>query len=253
MIQFNLLPDVKLQYIKARKNKRFVIVVSVLVSAVAIGIMVLLFLSTVLQKQHLSNVSNDIKQDSEKLTGTPDLDKVLTIQNQLKSLSSLHDKKPEVTRLFGYLPQITPNEVSISELSVDFDQHTIAFRGNADALSTINKFVDTLKFTDYNVPLANERGEPLVDGNGQPQFESKKAFSSVVLASFSLNPEEPDPKKKAGYEVTIAFDPILFDITKTVSLSIPRNSDGTPFISTRSETEKPRELFINSPSSTEEQ
>ena len=63
MIQFNLLPDVKLEYIKAKRTKRSVMLVSIIATGVALGISIMLFLTvSVLQKQHINNLNNDIQK-----------------------------------------------------------------------------------------------------------------------------------------------------------------------------------------------
>lgn len=43
MIQFNLLPDVKLEYIKANRAKHTVVVAASVTAAAALGIFILLF------------------------------------------------------------------------------------------------------------------------------------------------------------------------------------------------------------------
>lgn len=234
MIQFNLLPDVKLEYIKSRRSKHTILVISLIVGGVSLGILILLFIYVGgIQKKSISDLTKDIKQKSTKLETTPDLDKILTIQNQVASLNCadkaspnpekcLHDQKPVTSRLFTYLPQLSPNTVSFSNLNIEFGTSTISIAGNADAISTVNKFVDTLKFTDYKVE--GEEG-------------TTKAFSNVVLSSFGLNQEEKDPNKRANYSITFTFDPKIFNSTKNIKLVVP------DIISTRSETEKPNALF----------
>src|SRR5688500_12274286 len=119
MIQFNLLPDVKLEYIKAKRTKRMVVSISAITNIVSLGIVVLLFfLVNVVQKQHLSNLSEDIRRDSKKLENVEDISKILTIQNQLLSLEDAHNDKPVVSRLQKYIEQVTPNNVSIADLEV---------------------------------------------------------------------------------------------------------------------------------------
>ncbi len=223
MIQFNLLPDIKLTYIKSRRNKHLVLVSSIMVAGVTLAIMVLLFLGVaVFQKQHLNNLNKDIKTDTQKLQNIPDLTKVLTVQNQLNSLTALHDAKPVGSRIFTYLAKVTPNAASVQTLSADFDANTISITGNADAISTVNKFVDTLKFTTYRTDSSPD---------------SKPAFSKVVMTSFSLNDTEKDPKKKASYQIALSFDSTIFNNARTIDLTVPK------IISTRSETEKPNALF----------
>lgn len=217
MIQFNLLPDVKLEFIKARRMKRVVSLVAVAVTGVAVFVVVMLFLVVnVFQKKHLSDLSTDIKRDSSTLQAIPDLNKILTIQNQLRSLPELHNKKPVVSRLQKYIQQVTPTQASIANINVNFDANTVTFTGAADSISTINKFVDTLKFTEFTAGTTKN-----------------KAFSAVVLTSFGRD------DKGSSYEIHLKYDPKVFDSGSDVTLNVPS------IISTRSATEKPSEKPVD--------
>lgn len=219
MIQFNLLPDVKQEYMKAKRLKHSVIVISTMVASGALFIFVMLFLTVyVFQKTTIRNLENDIQSNTQTLKNTADLDKILTIQNQLKSLPDLHDQKPVTSRLFTYLTQLTPAQVSVGNVELDYEAKTMSLSGSADSLGTINKFVDTLKFTTYTDKSANSK-------------DATKPFSSVVLASFART------DKEATYQITFEFDPIIFNSNNDISLTVPK------IISTRSETEKPTDLF----------
>lgn len=217
MIQFNLLPNVKLEYVRARRNKRMTLLVAVLIAGATLAIMVILFVGVQLvQKKYSTDLSKDIKSESSKLENTPDLNKILTIQNQLASLPALHDQKPVAPRLLNYVKQVTPAKVSIATMEIDFLTQTIKITGSADAISTVNKFADTLKFTTYKTDDAKE-------GN---------AFSEVVLSSFGRD------EKGASYELSFKYDPIIFSNGSPVALTVPPGK-----ITTRSETEKPEALF----------
>jgi len=218
MVQFNLLPDVKLQYLKAERTRRIVISVSLVASLASLALLLLLFSVTQLQKKHLSDLSKDIKADSAKLESQPDISKILTVQNQLNSLTDLHNTKPAAARLFPYLAQLVPTQADISDLTMDMTQHTVTITGSADSLGTVNQFVDTLKFTQYSV---------------QGDSSAKSAFSSVVLSSFAIT-----DSKKASYSITFTYDPTIFDITQSVSLKVPNQ------VTTRSEMDKPNDLFV---------
>ncbi len=223
MIQFNLLPDVKLEYIKTQKTKHMVVTTALIIGAVALGILILLFLVVnVLQKQQLSSLNNNIKTNTAKLQSIPDLDKVLTIQNQLNSLTGLHQDKPVSSRFFGFISQLTPTAATISESKVDFDAGTISVSGASDSLSTVNKYVDTIKFTTYTV---------------EGSSDTKKAFSEVVLSEFGKT------DKGVTYKIDFKFDPEVFKDTNKVKLVVPS------IVSTRSTTEKPTDLFQKSPTS----
>ncbi|MCA9333450.1 hypothetical protein KC963_00195 [Candidatus Saccharibacteria bacterium] len=217
MIQFNLLPDVKIEYIHAERVKRSVILVASIVAGVAFAIFLMLFISVnFLQKQHLNNLNKDIARDTAQLQAIPDIDKILTVQNQLNSLTSLHEAVPATSRLMPYLGQVTPAQASISDVEVDFTANTMKISGSTDSLVTVNKFIDTLKFTTYTTNLDSE---------------PKNAFTNVVLSSFAVDEDS------VTYQISLQFDPQIFNNTVQVTLNVPKT------VTTRSETEKPSDLF----------
>ncbi len=223
MIQFNMLPDVKQQYLKAAQNKKTAVTAGILITAASVFIFTMLFLSVnVFQKNNLSDINNDIKSLTKELKEKPDLNKILTIQNQLKSLPALQAQKPVVTRLFPYLAAVTPASINIGDLEVSYLDNTMKIVGTADSLQSVNKFVDTLKFTTYAIVPT--------DGT-DPAPSTTKPFSAVVLSDFTRS------DKEVTYTIKLSFDPVIFNSADNIALSVPK------IISTRSETEKPTELF----------
>lgn len=239
MIQFNLLPDVKIDYLKARYRQRVAVTASVVVSIFFLVILIFLLLFVrVAQPHQMSAVSKDIKKQTDEINKVEDLNKILTVQNQLKSLPGLHDNKAISSRLFDYLVQVTPAQATISDVSLDLEGSTISLQGNADALSTVNKFTDTLKFTTFK-------------SNGADSKEGK-AFSNVVLSSFSLSGGAAgtanQSSKQISYKIDVTFDPVIFANVKDadgksadVKLTVPN------IITTRSALEKPGALFDAQP------
>lgn len=239
MAQLNLLPDVKLQYIRAKRQKRLVIGMSAIVSGAFLFIFIAMFVYVRFSQTHyISALTNDINQTTEELKAKPDLDKILTVQNQLNSLPSLHDQKVISSRLFDYLGKMTPTRATISNVDLDLDLHTMNIKGNADSLGTVNKFADTLKFTDFQV----------VGGDNQSKG---KAFSNVVLKSFSVNTAATQGQGPINYELEFSFDPTIFANIKNLPEGMTENKAVTlkipNIISTRSETEKPGSLFAPQP------
>lgn len=206
MIQLNLLPDVKLEYIKTERSRRLVLSVSFLVAAVAVVLLLLLLSVDGLQKKHLSDLTKDINSESTKLQNEPQISKILTVQNQLQSLTSLHAQEPAASRVFDYLNQVTPADVSISDFKIDFTQQTATITGTAANLADVNQYVDTLKYTTYTT------------GDGS---QAQPAFSNIVLSSFSLNGSQ-DSSQAANYAIALSYKPDIFDITKDVKLSVPK-------------------------------
>lgn len=217
MIQFNLLPDIKIQYLKAKRQKHLFVLASVSASAIAIAAFVVLLTTVfVLQKKNLNDLNKDIKSTSAELQNVEDLNKILTVQNQLTALSSLHDKKVVASRLFDYLTQVTPATASISKLTIDYKLNTMVIAGASPDLSTVNTYTDTLKFTKFTA------------NGGQNQ---KDAFSNVVLKTFTRDP------KSTTYEIALQFDPTIFSNANEIKLVVPQ------IITTRSQVDKPTQLF----------
>lgn len=217
MIQFNLLPEVKREYVRTERNKRFILLSTAVASSLSVLILVVLFVTiSVLQKSHSNRLTARISEESNKLTGNTDLNKILTIQNQLASLPALYDQRPAAIRLVPYLKQVTPADTTISSVSIDFEAGTLTLGGNAKSLTSLNTFVDTLKFTTFQTTTTKDI----------------KAFSEVVLGSYSKSTDS------TSYQLNMKFDKTLFIATQDVKLIIPESK-----ITTRSETEKPDAIF----------
>ncbi len=193
---------------------------SVVAGIIALTVFVLL-ISVVygVQKKNLSDLNADIKSSSNQLRDTKDLTKILTVQNQLTALPGLHQKKIVSSRLYDYLSQVTPTGATIAKLDADFTLNTLDISGSAADLATVNKYADTLKFTKYTT---------------KTQSSQTSAFSDVVLSNFAVD------NKGVTYSITLKFDPIIFNETQTVTLTVPQ------IISTRSEVDKPTALFQTS-------
>jgi hypothetical protein len=141
-------------------------------------------------------------------------------------LPSLYEGRPAATELLPFINQLTPAAATISSLNLNFAGvavDTASIEGNADSLSTINTFVDTLKFTNYTAGSSKS---------------SANAFSNVVLSSFAVTTTPPG----VSYTITFSFDPLIFDETNQATLSVPN------IITTRSITQQPTDLFLGTSS-----
>jgi Tfp pilus assembly protein PilN len=223
-VQFNLLPDVKLEFAKQQRAKRLVYSIAALASIIAISIATFAYISVgVLQKHLLDNAGKDIATYTQKLNSIQDLGKILTIQNQLNSLPGLHQQKHYVSRLFNYLPQVTPTTVSITKLDIDAAGSTIGLSGSADSIKTVNIYVDTLKFTSYVLAGVKDQGTCNDDSHKGKWDKAKSictkpAFSNVILTSVGRD------EKGASYAIDTSFDPVLFTGTDNVLLNVPQET-----------------------------
>jgi hypothetical protein len=226
MIQFNLLPDVKINLIKARRVNRLIIMASILAVGVSVLILGVMFSLSAAQKKHINDLNKDISSLTSELQGTESLTKILTVQNQLKALPALYAGRPAVTRLPGFLDQATPSGLGLGNIRIDFSASTFEISGASPTLELVNRYVDTLKFTTYTV--------------GDDKETKTQAFNGVVLSAFSKNDTQ------TTFTIQLSFDPVIFDASQEVSLVVPTT------VTTRSQTSAPANLF-NGTTETENQ
>lgn len=202
MIQFNLLPDVKIDYIRTQRTKRMVMVGSLIAAAVSLILLAITFSYRATQSRHLSNLSGDIKSIRQELEGNKELTRILSVQNQLNKLPELYEGRPAAKRLSGYMEQTTPTTVRISKMQIDFTLNTMEISGNGQSLAAINEYVDTLKFTKFNT--------------GEGTSADTYAFKNVVLSRFGT-----DKKGGTTFSIALTYDPQIFDQTINTSLVVP--------------------------------
>lgn len=206
MVQFNLLPDVKYQHLKAKRLERLVVTGASLLVGVCIVILVLLILwIDVWQKHTISSDTANIKTAAAKIKSIDGLNNIITVQNQLATLPGLYAQDPQTSRLFTFVTKITPPNVTIGDLSLDFTQNTMEIKGSAPGLDDVNAYTDSLKKATYDNKTSGATDQP--------------AFSNVVLSSFSRS------QQGATYTIDLNFDPTLFQPTQTINLSVPKTTN----------------------------
>jgi Tfp pilus assembly protein PilN len=219
-VEFNLLPDVKMDVVKANRTRNTVISVSFLAAAVSLVVFLLLAFTVYgVQKKQLSNANKNITTANNRLKSIEGVERMLTVQNQLHTLADLHKNKHASARMFTYLPQVTPTNVSIGSLTVDFTTNTMQISGTAGSQHAVNTFIDTLKFTKYSLST---------------DTASSFAFPTVIETNFALS------GNKVSYLLDVHFDPILFSNAQAApSLQVPT------LTTTRSVLEDPNSLLFN--------
>jgi len=220
MIQINLLPDIKRQYLKSQRIKQLFILGAFGAVILAGAGVILMWFFTLGQNYHLDRLQEDIDEKIAELQAVEDLDKVVTVQNQLEEIELLSDQRPEVARLFNYLPAVTPDSVDLGSVEVEYSgSETITVAGFGESFKAINVFIDALKNATY---VHSENAEPT------------DAFDSVVLAGQG----DDDTSGKKSFKIVMRFDQGIFDNNlKDLKLSVPK------ITSTQSETERPKSLF----------
>lgn len=148
MIEINLIPDVKLELIKAQRARAAVISFSVISSIVVVGIVVLLA-AYVFGGQALRNSAADseIEKKGQEFMEIEDLSEILTLQNQLRVISDLQDEKKMNSRVFDMLSSVippSPNEARISQLNIDSETSTIRLEGQTSGFDSMEIFKKTI-------------------------------------------------------------------------------------------------------------
>lgn len=204
MIALNLLPDIKKEYLKTQKYKRMFIVGALLVSALFVGLTILLALFVFgVQRLQLSDVQSEIDRSLEQLQSIEDLDKIVSVQQQLESLPGLHESKPATTRLFNYFKVLVPNDVSLSKVDFFFSLDALngELTGAAKSAKAVNVFVDTIKNAEFSYEGAESPIKP---------------FTSVLLSEPGVEDNE------VVFKINVKFDPLLFDNTLSgAKLTVP--------------------------------
>ncbi|HEY0965222.1 MAG TPA: hypothetical protein VGE13_01960 [Candidatus Saccharimonadales bacterium] len=154
MIEINLVPDVKLELIKARRMRSMVVSGAILLSMIAGGIVVALSAYT-FGVQGIANWSLDreIDDGSKKLQSVEGLSEMLTIQSQLDQLQTTHEDKLLTSKLFALLSKIAPNGVNtvqFSKTSLNVEEDTITLEASAkNDFEALEVFKKTLAATQY--------------------------------------------------------------------------------------------------------
>lgn len=209
LVQFNLLPDVKLKYVKAQRTRRLVTFIATVVGIVSLTVLLfLLFLVKFAQVRYIDNINQSISKNSQELKSVKDIEKMLTVQKQLNTLTSLHESKPVSSRVFTYLSQTTPAQASLNKLTLDYNLGTLTIGGTAPSFDVVQVYTNTLKSAEYTT-------------ESKPGTTSK-AFSEVVLSNFSRN------EQSAVFTITTKFAPELFDTNQKVELKVKTTDQSSP-------------------------
>ncbi len=229
MLELNLIPDVKLQAIKAQKLKHLIITLATIISTISIVLTIFMIVYVkFIQQAQINNLDKNINISTNEVNKDKDLNKVLTIQNQLNSLPTIESQTPITSRLFNYLSELVPVNITISDLKIDLTQNSMDMSGGSDTLSTVNQLIDTLKYTNYTY-------------TGQ---SPKAAFSSVILSSFGYGTTNSGSGSPAQFDITFNFDPTIFNPQDNIKLIVPK------ITTTRSILNQPINLFKANPKPT---
>lgn len=229
MIQLNLLPDLKKEFIQAQKAKAMVITVAIFVTLGAFAVSALLFVYvTFIQQFQVNLATDDINRKMDELKSIQDVDKYLTVQNQLAKLPDLHNGKGQYSRLFDFLSVLNPsapNNVTLTELRMGTEDKSILFTGTTASFQTLNTFVDTLK-----------NGEASFKVNGEGDKVTEKIFEQVLVQTADI--VRNNNVTLVGFTVKTTYKESVFDAKNTeLTAKVPN------ITTTQSVTQSPNPLF----------
>ena len=196
MIQINLLPDVKRELIQAQRFRNIVISVSIVAAIVAVGVVVLLGVYVFGVQALRGKLSDDsIKTQFAKLSSQTDLDKALTLQNQISKVSASHENSTVDSRLFDILTTVissSKQDIRVTTFSVDTTEGIITIEGEApDGYKSLDALKKTLMATkfEYQTPGTTERQSiPLADQvmDGERSYGDSSSGDSVLRFNISF-------------------------------------------------------------------
>lgn len=211
MIELNLLPDVKKEFIKAQRTRNTVITGAIFTTIIAGGLVVLLALTVYGgQAVFIATRTNDIKKAQQELSSIPEIDKYLTVQNQLSNIDALHSDKYLYSRIFTYLQQVNPsnpNNVALSSVEATKEGDTIAIKGTARNFDAVNIFQETMLQAQLRYKT---------DGTDQ----TMPLFQDVTLTNTAL--VNVDGRTLTTFEFTLTVDKTAFLASSTdVNVTVP--------------------------------
>jgi Tfp pilus assembly protein PilN len=198
MIELNLLPDVKKEFLRAQKTRNRVTFFSIVAVIGAAGLTVAMaaFVYGV-QNAQVYFLGQSIENRSVELENIPDIDKYLTVQNQLQRLDELHSTKNMYSRLLDLVKVLNPtapNEVQLGSLELNDEAKQISLSGTTNTFESFNIFKDTLENAQlvYKDPFAENQNasEPLfnsvaVENSGLTRVGNKQKVSFVVSVTYN--------------------------------------------------------------------
>ena len=226
MISLNLLPDVKKDLLRVRRERNLVVSISVVVVGASIGVLLLLsgtlgvlVATKALMENSIKNDEQTIKQAQKK----KQLDKYITVQNQLKQIGKLKSDQQVYSRLMDYLTQLNPaapNNVQISSAKIEApagssstssssssasaDGITMTIEGKTTNFSALDVYKNTLSKAQLSYEVeeedASSDSENSANSDGTYSKETSSDSDSSDSDSQSKKKKKSATKKKAMKE-----------------------------------------------------
>lgn len=198
MIQVNLLPDVKRDYLHAQQMKHTFIIGSVLITmAVLVALGLLFAYVSFVQPRHQANLQSDIDEGIAELKEVEDAVKIVTVQGVLEQIPAVQDKKMITSKLFDRLLSFTPRDVSYNDVQLDLAANTLSLSGRTTTLERANALANNLKSAKFNYKQGDAASEI-------------RPFTSVVFSSLGKSEQSDGSGSSVSFKISFQIDPVLF-------------------------------------------
>lgn len=261
MISINLLPDIKKDLLRVRRERNLVVTVSVIAVGVSVGILLVLGATlggmTVAKMATESSIESNEKKIDDAIKNDQ-LNRYLTIQNQLSQIDGLKGGQQIYSRLMDYLVALNPaapnnatlqnvilssSGASSSSSSSSADGITVTLEGSTADFASLNVYKNTLinaqisyeEESDDDADTDSSSNQDDGEGSGRNNVtENTEAikenlFTSVEVTESNLSTDSRG--STVSFAIVAVFNPRAFDSTiddSSIKIEIPREttSDG---------------------------
>lgn len=217
MIQVNLIPDSKIDMIRSRMMRFRIISICIVTSIVSLSLVVLLAIYTYGGQALADTRLNDqIKSESEKINSVKDINKLLTIQNQLATIPKIEKTKNMNSRIFDLVTVIkkaSGGVVSFSNIAVDTEKSNLQMSGQVPGYSSYEIFIKTLQNTYVQY----------TENKDSKDFKKKILASNLIFSQITYGQSAFGVNVLTfNFSLTYAkelFDPTVYNVSTTVDKS----------------------------------
>ncbi len=214
MIQINLIPDVKLDLIRTQRHRNAVISVAMIAMIATISIVILIAFYVFGAQALRDKMANDnISKEEKNLLSIEDLDKNVTIQNQLATIDKTHEEKLMTSRIFGILNVLrqpgTPNEVNILSFAMSKQDGTISL-----VAQTKTRGFEAADIFKKNIEALRVTYKPLNDDGTVPESkenEQQVTFATEVNLS-SPTANQSDSTDSVSFNISFKYNEEVFSM-----------------------------------------
>ncbi len=237
--QINLLPDVKINLLKARMQRNMMISVSILITVVC-GVVMFILTSTLTTLAVVKTVADgnieNYKKKIVKEQKNGELNEYMTIQNQLDQISQIKKTQERMSLIFDYLTKLNPtgnNSMTVTALHVNglvpsnssssSDTGTISFQGKTSGYAALNVIKLTMEKAKIHYHLL-----------GSDEEHVEQMFNEVKISGANMAADYSGKGTNLSFTIDLKYNPIIlaYNITNT-SVEVPNETisdsrDNTP-------------------------